>query len=119
MTRWPGSIAGGLLGAHRPWPGARVDLKPPTGKLRRRHAPTAREPAGDLTAWWRVADELSLSTHTAPTLAAAVTHQVARRAGFQLTYAETADAYAVDESEVRAAARDVKRMLGLSGEQYW
>ena len=72
-----------------------------------------------LTAWWRVADELSRSTHTAPTLAAAVTHQVARRAGFQLTYAETADAYAVDESEVRAAARDVKRMLGLSGEQYW
>ena len=72
-----------------------------------------------LTAWWRVADELSLSTHTAPTLAAAVTHQVARRAGFQLTYAETADAYAVDESEVRAAAGDVKRMLGLSGEQYW
>jgi hypothetical protein len=72
-----------------------------------------------LTAWWRVADELSLSTHTAPTLAAAVTHQVARRAGFQLSYAETADAYAVDESEVRAAARDVKRMLGLSGGQYW
>ena len=66
-----------------------------------------------------MADELSLSTHTAPTLAAAVTHQVARRAGFQLTYAETADAYAADESEVRAAARGIKRLLGLSGERYW
>ena len=38
---------------------------------------------------------------------------------FRSSYAETADAYAVDESEVRAAARDVKRMLGLSGGQYW
>ena len=66
-----------------------------------------------------MAGERSLSAHTAPALAAAVTHQVARRTGFQLTYAETADAYAADESEVRAAARGIKRLLGLSGERYW
>ncbi len=72
-----------------------------------------------LAAWWRVAEELLLSAYTAPVLAAAVTHQVARRAGFQLSYAETADIYAVEERELRPAAQDVKHMLGLSGEQYW
>lgn len=72
-----------------------------------------------LAAYWRVGQDAPLSFHSPPVLAAALAHQVGRRAGLAITYPQVATEFHVDEARLRAAAAQVSRQLGLSATRVW
>lgn len=72
-----------------------------------------------LAAWGRARQDPRLSSHEPQVLGAAVHHQVARRSGRQLTYAQVVAMYGADDAAVGTAARTLQANLALSDTRCW
>lgn len=72
-----------------------------------------------LAACWRLAEDDALLIHPPPVLAAALAHQVGRRAGLAITYADAGTEFDVEEDRLRAVAPVLTRQLGLSAARVW
>jgi hypothetical protein len=74
-----------------------------------------------LAAWWRLSEDHDrlLATYPATVLAAAVHRLVCHRAGDKGLYREAAEAYRADETAVRKADSQLRKLLSLGPDRAW
>lgn len=108
-----------LLRADAPAP--RIHLDPIADALWRVELPAAGllVVARCLAAWWRIADHPEVDGVPPGVAAAALAHQVGRRAGRLLTFAAAGAAYDVDSVAVRGVATRFTRWLQLATDRCW